>query len=420
MGAPPALLLRVGSLDRQVLRPRVRVSVHRDQRRPDRFGDRLRCSRPRSRPRRDRRSRRIASRRAPFCVAGLAHLARDRCRAPRGDPRRPAPLALPPPTPLVSAPDAVRALGESGAKRRLSPRGQAARQARHIPGAGCGPRRAPPRGDPGAWRRLDPRIAPGAGHSSPQPPRGQRVGRLQRRLPPQPSRDAPGARHRRETGDRVGARARRRAGSRPGPGLHHGRLGGRTPHARSPRSPQTTAPSSPASRTPIPRSWRRFPSTASTTSVTSEGVYKRYRDWLFGKVVLKKTFSQDPELYRRGLPDSSRAQRRPALPRLPRRPGHAGAGRGRTELRRSGSRRPRRARSSTSRCRAPSTHSTSSRRFAPPASSRASSASCARWRPHEPRNPPRRHGSARAGRRLPRPRPGSTVPGSSSTEWRRG
>jgi hypothetical protein len=41
------------------------------------------------------------------------------------------------------------------------------------------------------------------------PPRGQRLGRLQHRLPAQPPGDLPRAHRRREAGDRLGARARR-------------------------------------------------------------------------------------------------------------------------------------------------------------------------------------------------------------------
>ncbi len=149
---------------------------------------------------------------------------------------------------------------------RLPQRGETASPPRHLPATRRGAAgRAPARRDPGARRRLDPRIALRAGHSPPQPHDRERVDRLQRRLLAEPARDPARSRDRRQARDRLGARARRRALRRPGPDRDHGRLRRRASRPRWPRSPRTTARFSPASRTPTRRSWRQFPSTASTT-----------------------------------------------------------------------------------------------------------------------------------------------------------
>ena len=127
----------------------------------------------------------------------------------------------------------------------------------------------PKAGDrPGPRRRLDPRLARRAGHPAAEPPRRQRLGRLQRRLPAQPAGDDARARDRREAGDRVGPREPRGAGRRSRSASASPAARRAATCARSPRSPPATTHCSPASRTPTPRLPRRCPSTASTTCST--------------------------------------------------------------------------------------------------------------------------------------------------------
>ena len=218
-----------------------------------------------------------------------------------------------------------------------------------------------------------------AGHPAAQPPRQLRLGRLQHRLPAQPAGDLPRPHRRRQAGDRLGARARRRVRRRPGLRLHHRRLGRRPParaggaDRRRPRLPARLRGRRHLGRRrgavlrrlrPHQRRRRLLP--ASCASGCSSATCSRRR------------FADEPERFRAASPTYRVHADAPPFLRPPRRPRHAGPGRGRARA----SSRALRAVSdepgrSTPSSPAPSTPSTSSRASARRGSSRRSSAS---WR----------------------------------------
>ena len=114
------------------------------------------------------------------------------------------------------------------------------------------------------WR-LGARLQGRAGHPAAEPPGVVRLGRLQRRLPPEPAGEVPGPPRRLQEGARVDPRARRRVRRRPRLHRRHRRLGRRAPVRPDGADPERSRSSSRASRTPTPRCRRRCRSTASTT-----------------------------------------------------------------------------------------------------------------------------------------------------------
>ncbi len=97
----------------------------------------------------------------------------------------------------------------------------------YLPGRGRGPQRAGAAA--GARRRLDDRQQGPAGHPADAAHGRQGLGLRGDQLPARSARPVPGARHRREAGDRLDPRAHRGVRRQPRLHRHHRRLGRRPP-----------------------------------------------------------------------------------------------------------------------------------------------------------------------------------------------
>ena len=228
--APPSLLFRVGRWWTATVAPRVCAAVR--GRRADRLRSAAAARRHGSCDRRDR----ARPGRAPRPLRGRATLASPTAASPGSRRRSRTSRAR---GRAEGAPRASRlpAADVRHPRRQPHPRDQVRRgrrdaaAARRLPPRRRRPDRRPaaPRGDPGARRRLAGRVALRAGHPAAQPPRLNRLGRLQHRLPAEPAGDVPRPHRRRQAGDRLGPRERGRPRHRPRDDLHHRRLGRRTP-----------------------------------------------------------------------------------------------------------------------------------------------------------------------------------------------
>ena len=149
---------------------------------------------------------------------------------------------------------------------------------------------------PGARRRLDDRQQGPAGHPADAAHGRQGLGLRRDQLPARAARPVPGARDRRQEGDRLDPREHR--GVRRQPRLHrdHRRLGGRPPDRAGRADRRTTRRTSPASRTPTPPCRPPSRTTASTTSPASTGLRSAelLRDGFLAPRILQKTLGRRP------------------------------------------------------------------------------------------------------------------------------
>ena len=227
-----------------------------------------------------------------------------------------------------------------------------------------------------------------AGHPAAQPPRPQRLGRLQRQLPAEPEGQGPGAPHRLQAGTGLGPRARGRVRRRSRLHRGHRRIGRRPLCALMALTANDPAYQPGFEDADTSRSRPPCRSTACTTCWIGTSRPARH----VREVPPARRDGHGTARGRRGLggllTDRPHHGGRSADVHHPRRQGRAGAGRG---GRRSPPRWPRSrpSRSSTPNCRVPSTRSRSSRASARCRPSSTSSASCttctpSTWRPSTP------------------------------------
>ena len=292
------------------------------------------------------RPRPRSSPRASASSPSSSRPARRRCRWPRPLDRRrarPRPLAgrrsrgrhvvFPF---LHAAPGRRRPTSATSSSPRATPTRASTVQTparRHQAGRRRAGRRAP-RHPADPRRRLGHRRQAGAGHPAAQPPRRQRLGRHQRQLP---------AVARRSASPSTSSTA---SGRSPGGASTPTSTAATPTSSASPAGrPAATSPPSSASPPTTPRYQPGFEDvdTSVRAAVPFYGVYdftNRLGHWhkdtvrrFIEPMVMQRKLADDPEAFAAYSPHGPRPCRRAAVPRHPRQPRHARAGRGRPRVR---------------------------------------------------------------------------------------